>query len=99
MKSVATKLLLMTLLPSLAAGTVGLWVLYGLTDRTVRDAMVSTGWVAEGDGDDLVVMCAPGAIAASAAVTTTDPPLGGGPMDPPPPMYCTPDPYGYGCSP
>ncbi|MFT3835450.1 MAG: diguanylate cyclase [Myxococcaceae bacterium] len=38
MRSVATKLLLMTLLPSLAAGSIGLWVLYGLTDRTVRDA-------------------------------------------------------------
>ncbi|HVO90001.1 MAG TPA: hypothetical protein VMV45_15785 [Casimicrobiaceae bacterium] len=70
-----------------------------MTDRAVRDAMVSTGWVAEGDGDDLVVMCAPGAIAATTAVTTTDPPVGGDPMNPPPPMYCTPDPYRYGCLP
>ena len=30
-----------------------------MTDRTVRDMMVSRGWVAEGDGPDLVVMCAP----------------------------------------
>jgi len=31
-----------------------------MTDRAVRDMMVSRGWVAEGDGPDLVVMCAPG---------------------------------------
>lgn len=30
-----------------------------MTDKTVRDAMVGKGWVAEGDGPDLVVMCAP----------------------------------------
>ncbi len=30
-----------------------------MTDRTVRDQMVATGWLAEGDGPDLVVMCAP----------------------------------------
>ena len=29
------------------------------TDRAVRDAMVAKGWLAEGDGPDLVVMCAP----------------------------------------
>jgi hypothetical protein len=29
------------------------------TDRAVRDQMVARGWVAEGDGPDLVVMCAP----------------------------------------
>ena len=29
------------------------------TDRAVRDQMVSKGWLAEGDGADLVVMCAP----------------------------------------
>lgn len=29
------------------------------TDRAVRDAMVARGWVAEGDGDDHVVMCTP----------------------------------------
>ena len=29
------------------------------TDRAVRDQMVAQGWVAEGDGPDLVVMCAP----------------------------------------
>jgi hypothetical protein len=30
-----------------------------MTDRTVRDYMVAQGWLAEGDGPDLVVMCAP----------------------------------------
>jgi hypothetical protein len=29
------------------------------TDRGVRDQMVARGWIAEGDGPDLVVMCAP----------------------------------------
>lgn len=29
------------------------------TDRVVRSAMVAKGWVAEGDGSDAVVMCAP----------------------------------------
>ena len=30
-----------------------------MTEKAVRDQMVSTGWLAEGDGPDLVVMCAP----------------------------------------
>jgi len=30
-----------------------------MTDKTVRDQMVGMGWKAEGDGPDLVVMCAP----------------------------------------
>jgi hypothetical protein len=30
-----------------------------MTDRAVRDQMVARGWIAEGDGPDLVVMCAP----------------------------------------
>jgi len=30
-----------------------------MTDRGVRDQMVAKGWLAEGDGPDLVVMCAP----------------------------------------
>jgi hypothetical protein len=30
-----------------------------LTDRELRDRMVDAGWIAEGDGPDLVVMCAP----------------------------------------
>jgi len=30
-----------------------------MTDRAVRDQMVVKGWLAEGDGPDLVVMCAP----------------------------------------
>jgi hypothetical protein len=29
------------------------------TDRSVRDLMVAKGWIAEGDGADRVVMCAP----------------------------------------
>ncbi len=29
------------------------------TDRATRDQMVGKGWLAEGDGPDLVVMCAP----------------------------------------
>jgi uncharacterized membrane protein len=29
------------------------------TDRAVRDQMVAKGWLAEGDGSDTVVMCAP----------------------------------------
>ena len=29
------------------------------TDRATRDAMVARGWIAEGDGPDQVVMCAP----------------------------------------
>jgi hypothetical protein len=30
-----------------------------MADRTVRDQMMAKGWLAEGDGPDLVVMCAP----------------------------------------
>jgi hypothetical protein len=30
-----------------------------MTDKLVRDQMVAKGWLAEGDGPDLVVMCAP----------------------------------------
>lgn len=29
------------------------------TDRATRDVMVTRGWIAEGDGADIVVMCAP----------------------------------------
>ena len=29
------------------------------TDRATRDQMVAKGWIAEGDGDDTVTMCAP----------------------------------------
>ena len=28
-------------------------------DRALRDAMVAHGWLAEGDGPDTVLMCAP----------------------------------------
>jgi len=30
-----------------------------MSDRATRDQMVSNGWLAEGDGPDLVVVCAP----------------------------------------
>src|SRR5262249_36077446 len=30
-----------------------------MTDKAVRDQMVAKGWIAEGDGPNLVVMCAP----------------------------------------
>ncbi|MEP7328678.1 MAG: hypothetical protein ABI777_05660, partial [Betaproteobacteria bacterium] len=30
-----------------------------MTDKVLRDLMVQSGWLAEGDGPDLVVMCAP----------------------------------------
>jgi len=30
-----------------------------LTDKAVRDVMETKGWLAEGDGPDLVIMCAP----------------------------------------
>jgi serine protease len=51
-----------------AAGTLPVYRVYSnradanhryMTDRAVRDAMVAKGWLAEGDGPDLVVMCAP----------------------------------------
>ena len=29
------------------------------TERAVRDQMVGKGWIPEGDGDDMIVMCAP----------------------------------------
>jgi len=51
-----------------AAGTVPVYRVYSnradanhryTTDRAVRDQMVTKGWLAEGDGADIVVMCAP----------------------------------------
>ena len=30
-----------------------------MTDKAIRDQLVAKGWIAEGDGPDLVVMCAP----------------------------------------
>jgi uncharacterized protein YkwD len=51
-----------------AAGTVPVYRLFSnradanhryTTDAAVRDAMVSRGWIAEGDGPDRVVLCAP----------------------------------------
>jgi hypothetical protein len=31
-----------------------------MTSRSVRNDMTARGWLAEGDGADLVVMCSPG---------------------------------------
>ncbi len=51
-----------------AAGTIPVYRVYSnradanhryTTDRAVRDQMVARGWLAEGDGADTVVMCAP----------------------------------------
>jgi serine protease len=51
-----------------AAGTLPVYRLYSnrpdanhryTTNRAVRDAMVASGWLAEGDGPDAVLMCAP----------------------------------------
>ena len=43
------------------------------TDRAVRDRMVGKGWLAEGDGADTVVMCAPGSVRrARGFVQTTE---------------------------
>jgi len=51
-----------------AAGTVPVYRVFSnrpdvnhryMIDRTVRDQMVAAGWLAEGDGPDQVVMCAP----------------------------------------
>lgn len=36
-----------------------------MTDKSLRDAKVAKGWIAEGDGADLVVMCAPTALASA----------------------------------
>jgi len=30
-----------------------------MTDKAIRDQMVANGWLAEGDGPNLVVMCSP----------------------------------------
>lgn len=50
-----------------------------MTDRTVRDQMVARGWAAEGDGPDLVVMCAPPAPTAAPAPAPEPPPSFGPP--------------------
>jgi hypothetical protein len=53
---------------SCAAGTVPVYRVYSnrpdanhryTVERAVRDQMVASGWLAEGDGPDTVVMCAP----------------------------------------
>lgn len=53
---------------SCGAGTIPVYRVYSnradanhryTTDRAVRDQMVARGWLAEGDGADTVVMCAP----------------------------------------
>jgi hypothetical protein len=52
----------------LPAGTVEIYRVFSnridanhcyMTDKTVRQMMVDEGWLAEGDGPNLVVMCAP----------------------------------------
>jgi len=53
------------------------------TDRTVRDAMVTSGGVAEGYGNDAVIMCAP-----TATVVAAVNPLPAPPTSPPPPPTC-----------
>jgi hypothetical protein len=53
-----------------------------MVDRAIRDAMVSQrGWVAEGDGPDLVVMCVPPNPTATTAPPPPEPP------EPPNPYY------------
>ena len=51
-----------------AAGTVAVYRVFDnrrdanhryMIDRALRDQMVALGWIAEGDGPDMVVMCAP----------------------------------------
>lgn len=40
-----------------------------MTGKAVRDVMVAKGWLAEGDGPNLVVMCVPQRGRAAAAYT------------------------------
>ncbi len=51
-----------------------------MTDTAVRDQMVARGWEAEGDGPNLVVMCAPDDGAARAAFSPTGNTTVGGAM-------------------
>jgi hypothetical protein len=48
-----------------------------MTDRAIRAEMVMRGGIAEGYGDDAVIMCAPGTVSMGAGA----PP--GNPMPPP----------------
>jgi hypothetical protein len=45
-----------------------------MVDRGIRDQMTQRGWLAEGDGPDLVVMCIPGTTAALRAAQAKAPP-------------------------
>ena len=59
-------------------------------DRAIRDMMVARGGIAEGYGDDAVIMCAPTGAAATATTTPTpvQPPVPPPPPPPPPPPMC-----------
>ena len=54
------------------------------TDPAIRDMMVAKGGIAEGYGDNAVIMCAP----APTAMAASDPPAPPPPPPPPPPMMC-----------
>jgi len=58
------------------------------TDRAIRDMMVAQGGVAEGYGNDAVIMCAPAATIVLAVVTP--PPVTPPPAPPPPACYYPP---------
>ena len=58
------------------------------TDRAIRDMMVAQGGVAEGYGNDAVIMCAPAATIVLAVVTP--PPVTPPPAPPPPACYYSP---------
>jgi hypothetical protein len=61
------------------------------TDRAIRDMMVALGGVAEGYGDDAVIMCAPPATSTAAGAP---PPVQPPPPPPPPACYYPPCPGG-----
>jgi len=63
------------------------------TDRSIRDQMVAMGYIAEGYGDDAVIMCAPASATAAAAAPAAGVPNDGSMPGSSDPM---PDPGGYG---
>ena len=56
-------------------------------DRAIRDMMVAKGGIAEGYGNDAVIMCAPAATVL-AATDPVQPPQPPPPPPPPPPPMC-----------
>jgi hypothetical protein len=46
-----------------------------MTDRVIRSEMVMRGGIAEGYGDDAVIMCAPGTLSMGAVAPPADPML------------------------